>query len=56
MHQVVRAKARMQVIIRDHAGPDVWGEVEGVILAEDWHEGKKLVPDSGLETLAPIAK
>jgi hypothetical protein len=51
MHQVVRAKGRMQVITLDHAGSDVWREIEGVILAEDWHEGKKLVPDSWHETL-----
>jgi hypothetical protein len=47
--EVVRAKGRMQVIILDHAGTDVWGEIEGVTLAEDWHEGKKLVPDSWLD-------
>jgi Protein of unknown function (DUF3732) len=48
--EVVRAKGRLQVIILDHAGPDVWGEIEGVTIAEDWHEGKKLVPDFWLET------
>ena len=48
--EVVRAKGRLQVIILDHAGPDVWGEIEGVALAEDWHDDKKLVPNSWLET------
>lgn len=51
--EVVRAKGRMQVIILDHAGIDVWGEIEGVTLAEDWHEGKKLVPDSWLVAPSP---
>jgi hypothetical protein len=51
--EVVRAKGRMQVIILDHAGTDVWGEIEGVTLAEDWHEGKKLVPDSWLDAPFP---
>ena len=48
--EVVRAKGRIQVIILDHAGQDVWGDIKGVTLAEDWHDGKKLVPDSWLET------
>jgi hypothetical protein len=31
----------------------VWGEIEGVTLAEDWHEGKKLVPDNWLDAPSP---
>lgn len=42
--EVVRAKGRLQVIILDHAGPDVWGEIEGVTLADEWRGDKKLVP------------
>jgi hypothetical protein len=42
--EVVRAKGRLQAIILDHAGDDVWGEIEGVTLAEEWRGDKKLVP------------
>lgn len=42
--EVVRAKGRLQAIILDHAGPDVWGEIEGVTLAEQWRNDFALVP------------
>jgi Protein of unknown function (DUF3732) len=34
--EVVRAKGRLQAVVLDHAGADVWGEIEGVTLAEEW--------------------
>jgi hypothetical protein len=47
--EVVRAKGQLQAIILDHAGTDVWGEIDGVTLAEEWRDDHKLVP---LEWLA----
>lgn len=41
---VRRAKGRLQIIVLDHAGSEVWGGIEGVSLAEEWREGEKLVP------------
>jgi hypothetical protein len=38
------AKSRLQIIVLDHAGDTVWGDIEGVHLVEEWREGKKLVP------------
>ena len=35
---------RLQTLILDHAGPDVWGVVPGVRLVEEWRHGQKLVP------------
>jgi hypothetical protein len=43
-NEVLRAKGRLQILALDHAGEDVWGGIEGVVLTEDWHENK-LVPD-----------
>lgn len=42
--EVMRAKGRLQVIILDHAGPDVWGEIPGVTLVQEWRGDNKLVP------------
>lgn len=45
-----KSKMRMQIIVLDHAGPDVWGELSGVTLVEEWRDGKqKLVPDAWLQ-------
>lgn len=41
--RVVAAKGALQVIVLDHANQEVWGELEGVCLVEEWR-GKKLVP------------
>ncbi len=36
---------RLQIIVLDHAPKEVWGELRGVGLSEDWrHTGNKLVP------------
>ena len=42
--EVMRAGGRLQVIVLDHAGPDVWGEIEGVTRIQDWRGDDKLVP------------
>lgn len=41
--QVVAAQGRLQVIVLDHADKEVWGNLQGVTLSEEWR-GKKLVP------------
>ena len=46
--EVRRADGRLQAIILDHAGSDVWGEVEGVAVVENWRDGGKLVPEEWL--------
>jgi hypothetical protein len=48
--EVVRAKGRLQAIVLDHAGTDVWGEIEGVSLAQEWRGDVKLVPLEWLGT------
>jgi hypothetical protein len=42
--EVVKAKGRLQAIVLDHAGTDVWGEIAGVRLSEEWRGDVKLVP------------
>ncbi len=34
----------LQTLILDHAGSDVWEDIPGVHLVEEWRQGKKLVP------------
>ena len=41
---VNKAKGRLQIIVLDHAGSEVWDGIEGVSLAEEWRDGEKLVP------------
>jgi hypothetical protein len=50
--EVVRAKGRLQAIVLDHAGTDVWGEIEGVSLAQEWRGDVKLVPPEWLSNPA----
>lgn len=38
------AQGRLQIIVLDHADIGVWGEIQGVVLTEEWRD-KKLVPD-----------
>ncbi|MGJ8534879.1 MAG: DUF3732 domain-containing protein [Alphaproteobacteria bacterium] len=47
--EVVNAKGRLQAIVLDHAGSDVWGELEGVTHAADWRDGRALVPANWLD-------
>lgn len=46
--EVVAAKGTLQVIILDHAGPDVWGGIPGVALTEEWRDAAALVPSHWL--------
>lgn len=46
--EAVEAKGRLQIIVLDHAGPDVWGEIDGVTLAGEWRNHEKLVPEAWL--------
>jgi hypothetical protein len=41
---VVAAKGQLQVIVLDHADKEVWGELPGVSLTEEWR-GRELVPE-----------
>lgn len=47
--EIVRAKGQLQAIVLDHAGADVWGEIEGVTLVHQWRGSDKLVPAAWLE-------
>lgn len=42
--EIVRATGRLQIIVLDHAGPDVWGDIPGVTLIQEWRGDDKLVP------------
>lgn len=46
---VLNAKGTLQVIVLDHAGRDVWGEIQGVVGLREWRDGVKLVPMQWLE-------
>ena len=46
--EVLKAEGRLQAIVLDHAGADVWGEISGVTLAEEWRGDVKLVPPDWL--------
>jgi hypothetical protein len=41
--EVRAANGRLQIIVLDHAGEDVWGGLDGVELTEEWR-GRALVP------------
>lgn len=45
---VISASGDLQVIVLDHAGPDVWGDIQGVHRVEEWRGGSALVPQSWL--------
>ena len=47
--EIVRARGQLQAIVLDHAGADVWGEIEGVALVAQWRGAEKLVPPEWLE-------
>ncbi|MCW2338146.1 putative nucleic acid-binding Zn-ribbon protein [Sphingobium sp. B2D3A] len=50
--QVAAANGRLQVIVLDHADEDVWGELDNVVLAEQWRD-HALVPLDWLEPNDP---
>ena len=35
-----------QAIILEHAGSDIWGDIEGIHLVEEWRNGGKLIPEN----------
>jgi tetratricopeptide (TPR) repeat protein len=41
--QAVAANGRLQIIVLDHADQDVWGDLAGVVLTEQWRD-RALVP------------
>jgi len=47
-HSISSARGDLQVIVLDHADRNVWGDVQGVHLVEEWRKGKALVPQSWL--------
>ena len=42
---VKQTSGALQTLVLDHAGPDVWGDIAGVHLVEEWRFGNKLIPD-----------
>ena len=42
--EIRQAAGRLQAIILDHAGADVWGDIPGVMISEEWRNDDKLVP------------
>jgi hypothetical protein len=49
MFAVVQASlGELQVIVLDHAPENVWGNIQGVHLVEEWREGKALIPKDWL--------
>ena len=46
---VLKAQGKPQVIVLDHAGRDVWGEIPGVVGLRAWRDGVQLVPRKWLE-------
>ena len=47
--EIVRAGGRLQAIVLDHAGPDVWGGIDGVVLVQEWRNENTLVPMEWLD-------
>ncbi|NTB87512.1 DUF3732 domain-containing protein [Agrobacterium tumefaciens] len=46
--EAVNSQGRLQVIVLDHADEDVWGDIDGVNLIEEWRDGRALVPTDWL--------
>lgn len=45
---VDEAAGQLQVLVLDHAGSEVWGELPEVVLVEEWRHDKALVPNEWL--------
>lgn len=45
---VEQSHGRLQVLVLDHAGDDVWGDIASIHCAGRWRDGDKLVPQSWL--------
>lgn len=37
---------KWQAIVLEHAGQDIWGGIDGVVKADEWREGRKLIPET----------
>ena len=42
---VILSSGSLQVIVLDHAGYDVWGNVPGIHVVEEWRDGRALIPE-----------
>jgi hypothetical protein len=42
---ILRTNGKWQAIVLDHAGSDIYGDVEGLEEVEVWRNGKKLIPE-----------
>ena len=51
--ETVRADGQQQIIVLDHAGPEVWGDIEGVTLVAEWRGNDTLVPTAWIGGAAP---
>jgi hypothetical protein len=45
---IVATRSKLQIIVLDHAGNNVWGDIADVSLVEEWRNNKKLIPLSWL--------
>lgn len=42
---VMETKRALQIIVLDHAGSDVWHDLPGIHLVEEWRDGRALIPN-----------
>lgn len=47
---VANSKETLQLLVFDHAPEPVWGGLSGVVLVEEWRDGRTLVPEVWLAT------
>ena len=40
------AQGKWQAIVLEHAGQDIWGGIDGVVQADEWRGGRKLIPET----------
>ena len=41
---------KWQAIVLEHAGKSIWGNIDGVHMAEEWRNGNKLIPQQWYES------
>jgi hypothetical protein len=49
-----KANGNLQVILLDHADEKIWGDIDNVVLIEEWRDDKKLVPIEWLRSEHPL--
>ncbi|MDJ1473718.1 DUF3732 domain-containing protein [Xanthocytophaga flava] len=50
--EVIRkAEGKMQIIVLEHAGKDVWGDISEINLVADWHNEDRLIPKEWYSTV-----